>query len=93
MDGKGLEIKCPMLKTHMKYLINGKLPTEYFCQVQGSLYITGFETWDFMSYYPGLKPFLITVKRDEKFIEKLDKALDEFCFEIVKTIKKIKGVI
>lgn len=91
MNGKGLEIKCPMLKTHVKYLLDGKLPTDYFIQVQGSMYITGFETWDFFSYYPGLKPFKITVKRDERFIEKLDTALNEFCFKIVNIIKKLKG--
>jgi len=91
MDGKGLEIKSPMLKAHIKYLLGGKLPTEYFCQVQGSLYITGFETWDFMSYYPGLKPFLITVRRDEKFISALAKELDKFIDNLILTIRKIKG--
>lgn len=88
---KGLEIKCPMLKTHVKYLLDGKLPTEYFCQVQGSMYITGFDTWDFFSYYPGIDPFKITVERNDEFIEKLDTALDEFCFQVVKLIKKLKG--
>ena len=91
MDGKGLEIKSPMLKAHIKYLLGGKLPTEYFCQVQGSLYITGFETWDFMSYYPGLKPFLITVRRDEKFISALATELDKFIDNLILTIRKIKG--
>jgi len=80
-----------MLKTHIKYLLDGKLPTEYFCQVQGSLYITGFETWDFFSYYPGIEPFKITVERNDEFIKKLDKALDEFCFQVVKIIKRLKG--
>lgn len=92
MKDKGLEIKCPMLKTHIKYLLDGKLPTEYFCQVQGSLYITGFHEWDFMSFYPGLKLFLITVKRDEKFIQKLDAALDKFCMDLVMLVRKLKGV-
>lgn len=92
VEGKnrGLEIKAPMLKTHIKYLLGGKLPTEYFCQVQGSMYITGFNEWEFMSYYPGLEPFIITAKRDEEFIAKLDRALDEFCLKVVMMIKRIK---
>ncbi|MEA3436553.1 MAG: YqaJ viral recombinase family protein [Thermodesulfobacteriota bacterium] len=90
MNSRGLEIKCPVLKTHIKYLLDKKLPTDYFCQVQGSLYITGFETWDFMSYYPGLDPFLITVERNEPFIEKLDKALDKFCMKIAMTVRRLK---
>ena len=88
---RGFEIKCPILKTHIKYLLGGKLPTEYYTQVQGSMYITGFNEWDFYSYYPGLESLKITVERDERFINKLDKALDEFCFEVVKTIRKLKG--
>ena len=91
MGKKGLEIKCPMLKTHMKYLVKKKMPVEYFTQVQGSLYITGFETWDFLSYFPGLDSFLITVERDEPFIEKLDKALDEFCMKIAMIVRRLKG--
>lgn len=86
---EGFECKCPILKTHIKYLLDGKLPTEYYTQVQGSLYITGVSYWWFMSYYPGLEPLIIRVERNEKFIEKLDKALDDFCFEIVKIIKKL----
>jgi len=88
---KGIEIKCPMVKTHVKYLLNNKLPVEYFQQVQGSMYITGFDEWDFYSYYPRLEPLRITVERDEKFIGKLDRALDEFCFEVVKIVKKLRG--
>ena len=38
-----------------EYLKEGKLPTKYFVQVQSSLYITGFEKWHFLSYYPGMK--------------------------------------
>lgn len=92
MDRKGLEIKCPLLKTHAKYLLAKKLPYEYFCQVQGSLYITGFEEWDFMSYYPGLPPLIITVKRDEKFISLLDKALDDFCLKVAMLVRKLKEI-
>lgn len=90
MPFKGLEIKCPLLKTHISYLLNGKLPLDYFCQVQGSLYITGFDEWDFLSYYPGIKPFLITVSRDEKFITKLHEALEQFLYKLALTIKKLK---
>jgi hypothetical protein len=90
MNGTGLEIKCPMLKTHVKYLLAAKLPTKYFCQVQGSMYITGFETWKFMSYYPGLPPLIIEITRDEGFIEKLDKALDRFCLGVAMNIRKLR---
>jgi len=92
MDYKGLEIKCPMVKTHVKYLLDGKLPTEYFQQVQGSMYITGYKVWDFVSYSPGLPMFQITVERDEKFCKKLDAALDEFCGKLSEVVERLKAM-
>lgn len=89
---KGMvEIKCPMIATHVGYLLGGDLPSEYFQQVQGQLYITGREWCDFLSYYPGLKPFLIRVMRDEVFIKKLEVALGEFVKELIATEAKISN--
>ncbi len=75
---RGLELKCPEADTHVSYLCSGTLPDEYKCQVQGSLFITGFSEWDFMSYYPEIRPLIITVKPDLEFHEKLAKGLEEF---------------
>lgn len=85
-----LEIKCPNLATHVGYLIDNKLPADYFQQVQGQLFVTGREWCDFMSYYPGLKPLLIHVKRDEKFIKALRIELEVFCAELKELVIKIK---
>ena len=84
---EGLEIKCPELATHIEYLLGNKLPTKYFAQVQGSMYITGLEKWYFMSYYPGVKPLIVEVMRDEMWIAKLDKALNDFVIELDETHK------
>ena len=86
-EKEGLEIKCPELQTHVEYLIGKKLPTKYIQQVQGSLYITGLERWHFFSYYPGMKPLHIVVERDEIFIAKLSKALDDLVVELDETHK------
>lgn len=87
-DG-GLEIKCPSMAVHVGYLIEGVLPTEYFQQVQGNLLVTGRKWWDFVSYYPGLKPLMLRVYRDEEFIKKLDLALENFCEELDAVTKRI----
>jgi len=87
---RGLEMKNPLPKTQVAYLLKNELPTDYFQQVQGSLFITGFERWDFMSYSPGLPPLIIPVYRDEPFIKKLKEELDRFCFELAGVIKKLK---
>lgn len=78
MHNKGLEIKCPLLHTHVGYLDKGKLPTTYFQQVQGSLYVTGYDAWIFMSYYPGIKPLVVTVEPDGKWHKALEEQLEIF---------------
>ena len=85
-----LEIKCPMMATHVEYLLKGKMPTTYFQQVQGQLLVMGREWCDFMSYYPGIKPFAIRVERDEKFLALLKLELKLFCLNLEETINKIR---
>jgi len=85
----GLELKNVLGKTQVKYLLAGELPIEYFCQVQFSLYVTGFDYWMFCSYCPAMKPLIVRVERDEEFIKKLSAALEAFCKELDKTVKAI----
>ena len=92
LEDAGLEIKCPMIHTHVSYLLGGKLPTDCFQQVQGSMAVTGFSHWWFMSYFPRMKPLIIKVERDEGFIKKLKAELDNFCLDLVLTVKKLKEI-
>lgn len=89
-DG-GLEIKCPKLHTHVGYLVSGKLPTKYFQQVQGNLFVTGREWWDFLSYFRGLPPLIVRVTPDEAFHAKLSDELERFAEDLAATIEKIKA--
>lgn len=88
-DG-GIQIKCPSMAVHVGYLIEHKLPTDYFVQVQGELLCTGRKWWDFISYYPGLKPLVVRVTRDEEFIKKLEIALESFCNELAEVTERIR---
>jgi putative phage-type endonuclease len=78
-DNGLIEIKCPLKKNHLKYLIDNKLPTKYKAQVQGGLYISQREYCDFVSYHPLFKDekkmLVIRVERDEEFIKKLSDLL------------------
>ena len=89
-DNSGLEIKNPMVKTQIKYLLKGTLPSEYFSQTQMSLYVSERDTWHFMSAYDGLPPLIIEVHRDEAFIKKLAQALDDFCEELASVVEKLR---
>ena len=86
----GLELKNVLPKTQVKYLLNNKLPSEYFSQVQFSLYVTGFKFWDFVSYSPSLKPLIIRVERDEDFLKLLKVELTMFCGKLNMVIKQLK---
>jgi putative phage-type endonuclease len=85
-----LELKNPILKTQVKYLLDGKLPSDYFGQVQMSLYVTERELCYFMSAYEGMPPFILEVRRDEPFIAKLEPALLEFAADLAKLVEKLK---
>lgn len=87
-----LEIKCPLIHTHIEYLLNGKLPTAYIQQVQGQLLVTGRDWVDFVSYYPGIKPLMVRVERDEGFLVKLSDALSDFVNDLNVTIEKLKNL-
>ena len=47
-----IEIKCPLLHTHLGYLLDNKIPDQYTGQIQLGLYITGYKKAKFISYYP-----------------------------------------
>jgi putative phage-type endonuclease len=89
-DG-GLEIKCPSLSVAVEYLDKGKLPTAYVQQVQGCMLVTGRSWWDFLSYYPGLTPLIIRVKRDEELIKALGYELESFCIDLDELTERLRG--
>jgi len=88
--GKGLEIKCPSLMVHDKYCEKGICPTEYRLQVQTSLMVTGFDSWFFMSYFPGLNPFIIEVQRDERLISVIFEEIEAFICDLDSLVARLK---
>ncbi len=74
----GLELKCPAAHTHTRYLLDGALPEEYAHQVHGSMFVTGFARWKFVSYRRGFPALVLTIERDEEKIAVIAEALTEF---------------
>lgn len=78
-DGNGgAEIKSPNVERHCKYLMEGTFPKDYVAQVQGSMLVTGAAEWVFVSYARNIPPLIMTIKRDEEFIETLATAIRKF---------------
>lgn len=81
-----LEIKCPKAKTHLEYIQDNKLPTEYRYQVQGQLFVTGLEYCDFMSYYEGMKPFIIRVYPEQELFKEFEERLEKLIIQVKEKI-------
>jgi putative phage-type endonuclease len=87
-DG-GLEVKCPSDSVHVSYLRAGKVPAKYYQQVQGCLWITGREWWDFMSYHPEMPHLLVRAHRNEKYIEAMAEQVEAAVETIVKETERL----
>jgi len=77
-----VEIKSPMGKTAIEYLLKGAVPSAYYQQIQGGLFVTGRQWCDFVSYYPGLPLLALRVTPDIEFHEALARELEAFCKEL-----------
>ena len=78
---RGLEIKSPKLSTHIRFILEDGLPTQYTLQVQGGMWVTGYDEWDFVSYCPeyDAQPIYIkTIKRNTALIAQMDKHIRAF---------------
>ena len=75
---EGLEVKCPLPQTHVRYLLAGTVPEEYLAQVHGSMFVTGFPRWRFLSYCRQFPPLLITVMRSDVIQKSIEEAVTKF---------------
>lgn len=83
-EAGGLEIKAPSAVVHMGYLLEGEQAPKYKPQVQGSLWVTGRQWWDWLSFNPELPQVLVRAERDEAYISALDQIVPAFCDELDK---------
>lgn len=77
-DEGGGEIKSPeSSEVHLETLLSG-LPPEHIEQIQGGLWVTGRQWWDFVSYHPDFPPelrlYVQRIPRDEPYIAQLQSA-------------------
>lgn len=89
-SGGLLEIKTKLPHLHIDAILAGQLPAEHKAQCQGQLWISGREWLDFVSYWPGLAPFVVRVERDEPYISSIRSAIDDFLGELAETMSKVE---
>lgn len=88
-----LEIKSPKSKTHLIYLINDRVPSDYRLQMFWQMACTGRKWCDFVSYdnrFPKNKQlFIKRLDRDEAKIAEIEKEVIKFNNEIDAVLVKL----
>lgn len=81
-----IEIKCPNTSTHIEYIQNVLVPSEYVNQMQWQLECTGRKWCDFVSYDPRLpvklQLFIIRYEYDAPLSAHLISGVSEFLKEL-----------
>lgn len=87
-DEGGIEIKCPHNSVVHVETVSGGMPSEHRAQVQGLMWITGRQWWDFVSFDPRmpdkLQLYVERVKRDRDYIKNLESEVAKFLDEVDK---------
>lgn len=88
---KIVEIKCPLVKTHLAYLKAGVLPTDYLQQVMHNLLVTEAESCDFVSYCPSLpehlRLFIVTVLPSSVPMDAYTSQLEAFLADVATEVE------
>lgn len=90
-DNGGFETKNAEPHVQIDRLENGWPKAKHFQQIQGSLYVTGREWWDRVSFSRKLKPITTRYYRDEKFIAKLAEEIQRFIYDLNALVTKLKA--
>lgn len=94
-DNGIIEIKCPNTATHIETLHTDRVPSQYWPQVQGQLWITGRKWADFVSFDPRLpenaRIIIIPVQRDDTYIEALEAEVRLFLESVDKECEFVKS--
>ncbi len=89
-----LELKCPKSATHLRYLRDGRVPSDYLPQITHNLWVSGAQWCDFMSFddrFPlALQTFLVRVERDEKAIAAYAEKALAFLGEVDREVQAVR---
>lgn len=90
-----LEIKCPNTATHIETLRKRKVPSQYYWQVMGQMWMTGRKWCDFVSFDPRLPEnaqyMCVRIERDDKAIAELEDEVKEFLQSVELEVAFVKN--
>lgn len=88
---EGFEGKAPLEETHLAYLLDDCLPSDYVDQVHFSMAVTGADAWWFQSWHQNHPSLIIRTKRDE-YTEAMVRGIAIFEEELVRTKAKLAEI-
>lgn len=95
-DVGGLEIKCPLERNHLKFIMSGSIDKEYFWQCMHGMACTQRNWWDLYYYHPDFPPNLqsrrVRIARDSEKIELLETEILVFNEEVEAAIADLKKI-
>jgi hypothetical protein len=86
-----VEIKTRLPRLQIELLVEDKVPNENWAQIQGQLLVSGRQWVDFLSYSPGLPPFLRRVYSDSDYQMDLTQELEEFVKDLDRVVERLRG--
>lgn len=90
---RGLEIKCPTAGVHIGYIRDRKCPATYVPQVQGSMWVTDLNEWDFESWHQDINPLIVAVPKDEVYQAALDRLIPAFIERMLEAREKLAYIL
>lgn len=92
-DDGGCEIKSVIPTVQLETIESGGYPSEHMAQIQGSLWLTGREWWDYCSYShdmpDNLKTYIYRVTPDASYILQLEAAVRVFLRDVDVMVKRL----
>jgi len=87
-----IESKSPKTKTHIRYMMEKRVPPAYIPQITHNCWVTGAEFAHFISFDPrivGLELFHVEIKAKDLAIEEHEKIVMEFLTEVDTLVQKL----
>lgn len=93
-DDGGFELKSVIPTVQIQTIKRGAIPPEHIAQVQGCMWVTGRQWWDFASYSPDfldekLKLVVYRVPRNDDYILLLEQEVTGFLRDVDKMVKEL----
>ena len=89
-----IEIKCPNSQTMVQYILDGRVPGDYYKQIQCQLWVTDRQWCDFVAYDPRLNKrnqlLVIPVERDIEMISLMEQEVVKFLSEVEALINQLE---